>query len=68
MNNREEKGREGEPQTKEEERMGFYIEVQFYYLQNNREEESVEIGGLTTPTYPPKPHLTFSIVFLREFF
>ena len=50
MNNREEKGREGEPQTKEE------------------EKKSGEVGGLTVPTYPPKPHLTFSIVFLREFF
>ena len=37
-------------------------------LQTIEEEESGEIGGLTTPTYPPKPHLTFSIVFLREFF
>ena len=32
------------------------------------EKKSGEIGGLTVPTYPPKPHLTFSIVFLREFF
>ena len=63
MKNSEVKWRGGKPQTIEEERMGFYIEVQFYYLQNNREEESVEIGGLTTPTYPPKPHLTFSFVF-----
>ena len=31
--------------------------------QTIEEEESGEIGGLTTPTYPPKPHLTFSIVF-----
>ena len=31
--------------------------------QTIEEEESGEIGGLTTPTTPPKPHLTFSIVF-----
>ena len=26
------------------------------------------MGELVVPTYPPKPHLTFSIVFLREYF
>lgn len=36
--------------------------------QKKKKKKSGEIGGLTVPTYPPKPHLTFSIVFLREFF
>ena len=34
---------------------------------NKSREESGEIGGLTTPTYPPKPQFLFSIVFKTVF-
>ena len=35
--------------------------------QTIEEEESGEIGGFTTPTYPPKPQFLFSIVFKTVF-